>query len=99
MNLEENVILIGMKWAIAIMGLGLTGIWLMAFKNFRNSAYRCIFMLKALVGLFWAFYYFQSLIGGIVTAHQIWVRAGILITLSASIAIGIAFLKERDQSE
>lgn len=95
MSLEENVILIFLKYVIAVLGLGLVATWLMAYRRFKDSAYRVIFLIKAFVGAYWTFYYVQSITGGFVLAHQVWVRAGILVTLAASIAIGIAFLRER----
>ena len=95
MNLEDSVILNAMKWVVAMAGLLLAGVWYTVFVKIKDTAYRVIFALVAFIGIFWAFYYAQSIAGGLVLVHQIWVRVGILVTLSLFIAVGLALLRER----
>ena len=94
MDIEGNLILNIMKYIIASAGLVVALVWWLVTRKFRQSAYKVLFWMVFCIGIYWAFYYVQSILGGFVVPHQIWVRAPILLSLGLFIGLGIALLKE-----
>ena len=82
MDIESNIILNIMKYLIVAASL------LMAYAEFRQAIslkgkpYAWAKWALGAMGIYWAFYYVQSILGGLITSHQIWVRSPLLLTIS-----------------
>ena len=96
MDLETSVILIGMKACIVAVSLILTYAEIRQAIRLKGSGYAWIKWALGILGIYWAFYYTQSLVipGGILNGHQIYVRSPLLLTL-AFVAAGAIFSLRR----
>lgn len=83
-----------LKIPIVIVSLILAVVHVMLAIKYKGQPCEWTKWGIAIMGLYWAFYYAQSLLyGGIFQGHQIWVRSPILITLSIMTAMGILSLR------
>lgn len=82
MDIESNIVLNVMKYCIVAVSL------LMAYAEIRQAIRmkgvygRWVKWALGLMGIYWAFYYTQSIFGGLLASHQIWVRSPLLLTLA-----------------
>lgn len=82
MDIESNIVLNVMKYCIVAVSL------LMAYAEIRQAIRmkgvygHWVKWALGLMGVYWAFYYTQSILGGLLSSHQIWVRSPLLLTLA-----------------
>lgn len=87
--LESVIILQLIKYFIAAVGLLGAVFQTMRAIKLKGSGREWITWGFAFIQFYWAFYYIQSLLGGIVMGHQIWVRIGIFVACSLITSCGI----------
>ena len=93
MDIESSIVLIILKYCIVACGL------LMAYAEVRQAirlkgvSYAWVKWGLGLMGIYWSFYYFMSIIGKPLASHQVWVRSPLLLTLALVSAGAIMSLK------
>lgn len=87
--LEDVIILQLLKYAIAFVAL--VGAWFhfLGITRLKGTGRAWITWGFALILLYWAFYYIQSILGALVLSHQIWVRVGVFLVCSLITACGV----------
>lgn len=92
--LETVLMLQILKYLIA--GIGLFGAYFQAHKAITNKKEENTWISwgTAAILLYWSFYYTQSILGGLVMSHQIWVRVGVFLSVCLPTARGIEIWKK-----
>jgi len=80
------------KYLLVLAGLSLGVVYTILAIRYKGYACEIPKWVIAICGFYWAFYYLQSILGGILAAHQIWVRSPLFITLIAVLLMGILSL-------
>ena len=93
MDVENSVVLNLMKYCIVAVALVLAYVETRRAISMRGTGYGWIFWSLSFIGVYWAFYYTQSILGGLIPAHQVWVRSPLLITLALVAAGAIMSLR------
>lgn len=97
MDLEGILFLNIMKYLMVVAGLFMFVIYSILARRYKGQICAPIKWIIAGLGLYWAFYYFQSILGGLLPAHQIWVRSPLFVTLTAFTAMGILSLRKLEK--
>lgn len=82
MDIESNIILNVMKYFIVAAALIMAYAEVMQALKYRREPWSWVKWALGIMALYWAFYYLQSILGGIISSHQIWVRSPLLLTIS-----------------
>ncbi len=90
--LETMFIPILFKYLILVVGLAVGAVYSILTFKYRGQACSYPKGVIAFIGFYWALYYLQSILGGVLSAHQIWVRSPLFVTLSAILFMGILSL-------
>lgn len=93
--MESSVIMQILKYIIAGAGLVTCVVYASLARRHKGTPIAIIDWMIAGIGLYWAFYYVQSILGGLVTPHQVWVRSPLLVTLALFIAKGLTNLRRK----
>jgi len=97
MDLQSSTILIILKYAIVAIALMTAFIYIKLAIIYKGQPCAWTKWGIAFIGLYWAFYYTQSIIGSFMLGHQIWVRSPLLITLALFTAMGILSLRKLEK--
>ena len=86
--LEGIIVLQIFKYLIAITGIAIGILYTILAIRYRGQACAIPKWVIAIMGFYWSFYYIQSILGGILASHQIWVRSPLFVTLMAILFMG-----------
>jgi hypothetical protein len=92
MDPDSIIILEVFKYLMVLAGLALGVVY--GILTYRYRKFTCAIPkgVISFIGFYWVFYYMQSIFGGILPAHQIWVRSPLFVTLMAMLFMGILSL-------
>ena len=93
MDIESNIILNVMKYLIVAASLVMCYAEIMQAVKYRHQPWSWVKWALGGMALYWAFYYTQSILGGLLSSHQIWVRSPLLLTISLVAANAIMSLR------
>jgi hypothetical protein len=88
-----------LKYPIVLVGLTMAIVHIKLAIKYKGMPCAWTKWGIALMGIYWAFYYMQSIVikGGIFSGHQVWVRSPILVTLALVTAMGILSLRRLEK--
>lgn len=97
-QIGDTIVFESLKYLLILVGLGVAIVYFILARKYKGQVCAPFKMAAAFVGLYWAFYYTQSVVfGGIFSHHQVWVRSPLLITLGVFLAMGILSLRRLEK--